>query len=92
MSRDVYVCLGNIPGSNVEHRHKKEKDSIQLLELEYWKLWQDTWVAQSVEHLTSAQVMISQLMSASPMSDSILSSESGACFGFCLSLSLSLCP
>ena len=45
------------------------------------------WVAQSVECPTSAQVMISRSMSSSPCADS---SEPGACFRFCVSLSL--CP
>ena len=49
------------------------------------------WVAQSVERLTWAQVMILLF----PSSDSVwdicaVSWEPGACFGFCVSLSL--CP
>ena len=40
-----------------------------------------TWVAQSVEHPTSAQVMISQSMGLSPVSGFVLvSSEPGAWF------------
>ena len=35
-----------------------------------------TWVAQSVERPTSAQVMISQLVSSSPASDSVLTAQS----------------
>ena len=35
-----------------------------------------TWVAQSVKHLTLAQVMISQFMSSSPMSGSVLTAQS----------------
>ena len=35
-----------------------------------------TWVAQSVERPISAQVMISQLMSLSPMSGSVLTARS----------------
>ena len=34
------------------------------------------WVAQSVERLTSAQVMISRLMSSSPASGSVLTAQS----------------
>ena len=34
------------------------------------------WVAQSVEHPTSAQVMISQLVSSSPASGSVLTLQS----------------
>ena len=50
------------------------------------------WGAQPVEHVTSAQVMVSQLVSSSPASGSVLTAQSreGACFGFCDSLSL--CP
>ena len=48
-------------------------------------------MAQSVEHMTSAQVVISQSVSSSPASGSVLTARSlGACFGFCVSLSL--CP
>ena len=49
-----------------------------------------TWVAQSVE--CRAQVMISQFVGSSPASGSVLTacSEPGACFGFCVSVSL--CP
>ena len=53
----------------------------------------DSWVAQSVKHLTSAQVMISWFVSSSPASGSVLTAQSlepGPCFGFCVSLSL--CP
>ena len=35
-----------------------------------------TWVAQSVERPTLAQVMISQLMSSSPASGSVLTAQS----------------
>ena len=57
------------------------------------QMCRDAWVAQSVEHLTSAQVMIVQSVSLSPASGSVLTAwslEPGACFGFCVSLSL--CP
>ena len=47
------------------------------------------WVAQSVKHPTSDQVMILQL-SSSPTSGSADLSEPGACFGFCVCLFL--CP
>ena len=36
----------------------------------------DTWVAQLVKHLTSAQVMISRLVSLSPASGSVLTALS----------------
>ena len=46
-------------------------------------------MAQSVKHPTSAQVLISRFMSSSPVSGSVLTARSpGACFGFCVSLSL----
>ena len=48
-----------------------------------------TWVAQPVKRPTKAQVMISLFVGLSPVSGSD-SSESGACFRFCLSVSLSL--
>ena len=49
-----------------------------------------TWVAQLVERLTSAHVMISRSVSSSPASGSVLTAQPGARFGFCVSLSLSL--
>ena len=53
-------------------------------------LW-GAWVAQSVKHPTSAQVMISRFGSSSPRVGLCAdSSELGACFRFCVSLSL--CP
>ena len=49
------------------------------------------WVAQSVERLTWAQVMISWFVSSSPASGSVPTARSlGPGFGFCVSLSL--CP
>ena len=55
------------------------------------KKTQGTWVAQSVKHPTSAQVMISRLGGLSPASGSVLTAqEPGACFRFCLPLSLPL--
>ena len=35
-----------------------------------------SWVAQLVKHLTSAQVMISQFLSSSPVSGSVLTAQS----------------
>ena len=46
------------------------------------------WVAQSVKHLTSAQVVISRLVSSSPASGSVLTARS--LLGI-LSVSLYLC-
>ena len=39
-------------------------------------LWWGAWVAQSVEHPTLAQVMISRLVSSSPTSGSVLTAQS----------------
>ena len=50
------------------------------------------WVAQSVERLTLAQVMISWSVSEfePPVGLCAVSSKPGACFGFCVFYSL--CP
>ena len=42
----------------------------------FFKTIQGTWVAQSVKHLTSVQVMISRFMSSSPVSGSVLTVQS----------------
>ena len=48
-----------------------------------------TWVAQLVKRLTSAQVTISRFMGSRPVLGSVLTApEPGACFRFCVSLSL----
>ena len=53
------------------------------------KTW-GAWVAQLVERPTSAQVTISQSVSSSPVSGSVLDSlEPGTCFRLGVSLSLS---
>ena len=55
-------------------------------------LW-GAWVAQSVKHSTWAQVMISQFVSSkSQVGLCADSSEPGACFGFCVALSLCVSP
>ena len=41
-----------------------------------WDFPGGAWVAQSVKHLTSAQVMISQFVSSSPVSGSVLTAQS----------------
>ena len=38
--------------------------------------WRGAWVAQSVKHPTSAQVMISQFVSSGPVSGSVLTARS----------------
>ena len=48
------------------------------------------WVAQSVKHLTSTQVMISQFVSSSPASGSVLTARSLEPASD--SVFLSLCP
>ena len=50
------------------------------------------WGIQLVKRLTSAQVMISRFVGSSPALGSVDSSEPGACFGFCVSPSLSAPP
>ena len=50
------------------------------------------WVAQSVKHLTSAQVMISQFVSSSPMSGSVLTAQSLEPASNCVSPSPSVPP
>ena len=47
------------------------------------------WVAQSVEHLTSAQIMISQFLGSSPTLDSVLTVQS-LLWILCLPVSLPL--
>ena len=54
---------------------------------------QHTWVAHLVKHLTSTQVVISQLVSLSPKSGSVLTAQSlEPAFGFGVSLSLCSSP
>ena len=50
-----------------------------------------SWVAHSIKNLTSAQVTISRLVGLNSASGSVLTARSlepGACFRFCVSLSL----
>ena len=46
------------------------------LALSLLKINRGTWVAQSVKSLTSAQIMISQFVSSSPVSGSVLTAQS----------------
>ena len=46
-----------------------------IIFLKGYHLW-GTWMAQSVKHPTLAQVMISQFVSSSPMSGSVLTAQS----------------
>ena len=50
------------------------------------------WVAQLVKRPTSAQVMMSQFMSLSPASGSVLTAQSLEPASVSVSPSLSLCP
>ena len=50
-----------------------------------------TWVAQSAERLTSAQVVVSPFVGSSPVSGSVLTAH-GACFGTSVPLLLCPCP
>ena len=52
----------------------------------------DTWVAQSVKHLTSAQVVISWFVSSSPMLGSVLTAQSLEPASNSVSPSLSIPP
>ena len=52
----------------------------------------DTWVAQLVQCLTSAQVMISWFVGSSPASGSVLTAQSLEPASDCVSLSLSAPP
>ena len=56
-----------------------------ILKIQLW----GAWVAQSVKHPTSAQVLISRFMSSSPTSGSVLTTWSLLRI---LCLPLSLCP
>ena len=55
-------------------------------------LYRGAWVAQSVGHLTSAQVMISQFLNSSSASGSVLTAQSLEPASDSVSPSLSLCP
>ena len=68
------------------------KEGLPLNILQTLKNNWGTWVAQSVEHLTSAQVMISHSMSSSPVSGSVLTAQSLEPSSDSVSPSLSLCP
>ena len=65
---------------------------MPCLSLSLSKLCRGTWVALSVESPISAQVMISQFLGSSPAHIRLCAdgSEPGACFEFCLPLSLPL--
>ena len=49
---------------------KSGKESVKV------RRWEDTWVAQAVEHLISAQIIIYWFVSSSPTLGSLLSAQS----------------
>ena len=51
-------------------------EKVNLNKLQINNKNQDTWVAQSVKHPTSVQVMISQFVSLSPVLGSVLTAQS----------------
>ena len=62
---------------------------LNLHEIKLLPRSRGTWVAQYVKHITSAQVMISQLMSLNPASGSVLTAQR---LEPAWDLCLSLCP
>ena len=69
----------------------KTSVSININRITFKKVnFRGAWVAWSVKRPTSAQVMISQSVSSSPASGSVLTAQTGAYFGVCVSLFL--CP
>ena len=60
-----------VPGTEVTMDSRRETNG-QFKEAE----GRGTWVAQSVKSLISAQIMISQLVSSSPLSGSVLTAQS----------------
>ena len=66
------------------------RKNVEPRKLLKWKAQRGTWVAQSIKHLTSAQVTISVREFEPCLGLCADSSEPGACFRFCVSLSL--CP
>ena len=51
-------------------------ETISVVSRSKWEAQRGTWVAPSVEHLTSAQVLIARFVSSSPTSDSVLTAQS----------------
>ena len=77
---------------NMSLEARETKAKMNYWELIKIKSFRGAWVAQSVGHPTSAQVMISQTVSLSPASGSVLIAQSlkPASDSVCLCLSLSL--
>ena len=61
----VFFCF-----RSEENKVRKAKSSVQDC-----KVWGDVWVAQSVECLTSAQVMILWFVGSSPASGPVLTAQ-----------------
>ena len=49
---------------------------LKFRNLELENIYRGSWVARSVKHLTSAQVMISRFVISSPVSYSLLTAQS----------------
>ena len=63
--------FGSIPGPNPPRDSSTTPPSMTITDV-----FRGAWVAQSVEHLTSAEVMTSRFMSSSPTSGSMLTTQS----------------
>ena len=81
----------------IKEKKKNLSDIYQVPTFRYVKIVlkivdvRGIWEALSLKRPTLAQVMISQFVGSSPASGSVLTAQgAGACFGFCVSLSL--CP
>ena len=83
----ILVQVSELYIQSMEHHTARKKNSLQLVHTTTWLNLKNnvelkksdtrgTWVAQSVECPTSAQVMISQFMSSSPASGSVLTVQS----------------
>ena len=68
------------------------RQSSEILEAVFLKVIRGAWVAQSVKHPTSAQVMISRFVSSSPASGSVLTAQSLEPALNSVCVCLSLCP
>ena len=67
-------ALGSVlTAQSLEHASDSVSPSLSVSKIN--KMW-GAWVAQSVERLTLAQVMISQLVSSSPALGSVLTAQS----------------
>ena len=89
---DLNLFLKEISG-HYSIRQKKPHNDRRKHKWTFKLVWgRGAWVAQSVEHPTSAQVMISRSVSSIEPRIGLCadSSEPGVCFRFCVSFSL--CP